>query len=76
MAVKVDQLTGIYENMPRGIVALVFGCRPSDQPTHTTDEARDVRWVTRDEITEHMDPAYAIRVHDGVQLIGADLTPG
>lgn len=88
MAVDVEQLTGVYKNMPRGIVALVFRCRPSDQPTHATDEARDVRWMSRDEITEHMDPAYAIRVldafeqrphtraHDGVQLIGADLTPG
>lgn len=41
--------------MPRGIVALVFRCRPSDQPIHATDEARDVRWMSRDEITEHMD---------------------
>lgn len=87
MAVEVDQLTGVYKNMPRGIVALVFRCRPSDQPTHATEEAREVRWMTRDEITEHMDPAYAIRVldafeqqpqirtHDGVQLLDPHTMP-
>src|SRR5699024_8689690 len=88
MVVHVDQLTGVYKNMSRGIVALVYRCRPSDQPTHATEEAREVRWMTRDEITEHMDPAYGVRVrdafeqqpqsraHDGVQLLSADRTPG
>lgn len=88
MVVHVDQLTGVYKNISRGIVALGYRCRPSDQSTHATDEAREVRWMTRDEIAEHMDPAYAVRVldafkqqpqsraHDGVQLLDTQSTPG
>ena len=64
MSIEVEHLTGVYKNMPRGIVALVFRCRPSGQPIHATEEAREVGWMTRDEITEHMDPAYAVRVLD------------
>lgn len=83
MTVQVERLTGVYKNLNRGIVALVFRCHPGDQPIHPTDEAREVRWMTRDEVTEAMDPAFAIRVHDafstythtrahdGVQLLAA-----
>ncbi|PRX47568.1 ADP-ribose pyrophosphatase YjhB (NUDIX family) [Prauserella shujinwangii] len=83
MTVEVERLTGVYKNITRGIVALVFRCRPGEQPIHPTDEAREVRWMTRDEITDAMDPAFAIRAldafdtqphtrtHDGVQLLAA-----
>lgn len=81
MSVHVERLTGVYKNITRGIVSLVFRCRPGGQPIHPTDEAREVRWMTRAEVAEAMDPAYAIRVldafeplphtrlHDGVQLL-------
>src|SRR5690606_2648449 len=64
MTVDVERLTGVYKNLNRGIVALVFRCRPGNGNVHSTDEARDVRWMTRDEVTASMDPAFAIRVHD------------
>lgn len=67
--------------MPRGIVALVFRCLPTGGEPTTTDESRRVDWLTPDQVREHMDPAYAVRVldaltdepasraHDGVQLV-------
>jgi len=65
----------------RGIVALVFSCRPRSGPVDSTAEATRVRWLTVDEVTEHMDQAYSVRVtdaladvpvvraHDGAKLI-------
>lgn len=79
--VDVEHLSGAYKNLPRGIVALVFRCRPVAGEATPTDEAQHVRWFTPAEISQHMTPAYAIRVtdaltpgsasraHDGVQLI-------
>lgn len=81
IAVEVERLTGAYKNLTRGIVALVFRCRPTGGESTTTDESRRVAWLTPDEVREHMDPAYAVRVldaltdtpaaraHDGVQLV-------
>jgi ADP-ribose pyrophosphatase YjhB (NUDIX family) len=84
LPVAVEQLTGVYKNMQRAVVALVFRCRPlADRPRETA-EAAAVRWVDPAEIPSLMDPAYAVRVsdalssgspaarvHDGVHLIGA-----
>jgi 8-oxo-dGTP diphosphatase len=79
--VQVERLTGVYKNMPRGIVSLVFRCAPvGGQPT-PTDEALSVRWLSIEEIRHRMDPAYVVRVtdafadrasarvHDGVNLV-------
>ncbi|KAA2266178.1 NUDIX domain-containing protein [Solihabitans fulvus] len=71
--VEVERLTGVYKNMNRAIVALVFRCRPTDTqaeeslPTAATDEAREVRWMSLAEIREAMAPAYAIRVADAFE---------
>lgn len=84
ITVSVEELSGIYKNMSRGIIALVFRCRPiAGEPT-TNDESRAVAWRSVDEITRDMDPAYAVRVtdafepgvpvrvHDGVSLINEE----
>jgi ADP-ribose pyrophosphatase YjhB (NUDIX family) len=83
MKVRVERLSGVYKNMPRGIVALVFRCSPVGGRLTTTDEALSVRWFSIDEIRQHMDPAYVVRVtdalseeaparvHDGVDLVHA-----
>ena len=76
-------LTGVYKNMNRGIVALVFRCKVTGGDLATTDEASAFRWAADDEIADLMDQAYAIRVldalhdtaaaavrpHDGVHLL-------
>ena len=83
LQVDVEQLTGVYKNLSRGIVALVFRCRPVAGEVHPTDEAQDVRWMTRDQVEAAMTPAFAIRVldafdatvhtraHDGTNLVTA-----
>ncbi len=64
--VEVERLSGVYKNMPRGIVALVFRCRPLGVAMNSTAEADQVDWLTVEEITEQMDPAYAVRVTDAL----------
>jgi ADP-ribose pyrophosphatase YjhB (NUDIX family) len=80
--VKVDQLTGVYKNMVRGIVTLAFRCYATGGMTHPTSEARQVAWLTVDEATQDMVEARAVRitdaqsgsgpfvrVHDGTRLL-------
>jgi 8-oxo-dGTP diphosphatase len=81
LTVVVERLTGVYKNLAHGIVALVYRCRPADGNTHPTTEAREVRWMTREEVRSAMSPAFAVRVldafaedarsraHDGVNLL-------
>ena len=84
--VSVEALTGVYKNMSRGIVALVYRCSIKAGHPRASNEATSVRWVDRDQIDALMSPAYAARVHDafhptassrahdGVDLIDASLT--
>lgn len=81
LKVEVERLTGVYKNLTHGIVALVYRCRPAGGDAHPTVEARDVQWMTRDEVQTAMKPAFAVRVvdafdrdahsraHDGVNLV-------
>ena len=41
--VEVEQLTGLYKNLGRGVVALVFRCRPTSSAATRTDEASEIR---------------------------------
>ncbi|WP_240138235.1 NUDIX hydrolase [Streptomyces sp. MUM 178J] len=82
--VEVDELTGVYKNTTRGIVALVFRCKPSGGTERTSAESTAVEWLTPEEITDRMGEVYAIRLldaldgtgphvrsHDGKQLTAA-----
>jgi ADP-ribose pyrophosphatase YjhB (NUDIX family) len=83
MTVEVQRLSGVYKNLSRGVVALVFRCRPGPGPVHPTTEASEVRWMTREEVVAQMVPAFAVRVldafssqpavrdHDGTRLVDA-----
>ena len=76
-------LTGVYKNMNRGIVALVFRCKITGGDLTTTDEASAFRWATDAEVADLTEEAYAVRVvdalhddrpaavrhHDGVHLL-------
>ena len=83
VTIEVERLTGAYKNLTRGVVALVFRCHPvAGEPT-PTNEAQRVAWMTADEVTAHMTPAFAVRVldalgsetatraHDGVHLVAS-----
>jgi len=81
LSVTVERLTGVYKNLTHGIVALVYRCRPADGEPHATEEAREIRWMTKEEVQSAMGPAFGVRVldafeevpqsraHDGVNLI-------
>lgn len=66
LTVTPERLTGVYKNMERGIVALVFRCRVATGNTTTGNEAAEVTWLTADEIGQRMDEAYAIRMLDAL----------
>ncbi|QFZ23122.1 NUDIX hydrolase [Saccharothrix syringae] len=66
-SVEVTHLTGVYKNMRRGVVALVYRCVPLTIPTQATAEATEVRWMTLDEVRRAMSPAYAVRVTDAFE---------
>lgn len=65
--VTVNQLSGVYKNMSRGIVSLVFHCQPIAGYECVTDESRDVRWISLSEVKDRFLPAYASRVFDAFE---------
>jgi 8-oxo-dGTP diphosphatase len=82
LMVKPERLTGVYKNMNRGIVALVFRCSVVAGAQTSTAEAAEVAWLTSDEVKNRLNEAYAVRlldglvdgppkvrVHDGVRLV-------
>ena len=81
VSIEVEELSGVYKNMSRGIVALVFRCRPITGQPSPTSESKAVEWRPVSEVLEAMDPAYAVRItdafdpavrvriHDGVDLL-------
>ena len=84
LEVEPEALTGVYKNMRRGIIALVFRCRIVAGEPRATNEVVEVAWLTPDEVRERMDEAYAtrlldalnsgpaaIRAHDGLSLLRA-----
>lgn len=79
--VEVERLTGVYKNMTRRIVSLVFRCNPTDSKNSSrTPEATNITWVQRTQCANMMDEAYAVRVldafdqtvayrtHDGIEV--------
>jgi ADP-ribose pyrophosphatase YjhB (NUDIX family) len=60
------RLTGVYKNMNRAIVALVFECTVTGGVLNTSDETRAFAWLTPDEVRERMDEAFAIRLLDAI----------
>lgn len=64
--VAVERLSGVYKNMERGIVALVFRCRPAQGTPETTPEAAALEWLDAEQVEKMMDPAYAVRMLDAM----------
>ena len=64
--VEVDRLTGVYKNTTRGIVALVFRCKPSGGAELPSPESTEVAWLTPAEVSERMGEVYAIRLLDAL----------
>ncbi len=60
-------LTGVYKNMARGIIALVFRCRIVAGQLTVNDEVTEFQWATADEATRMVSEAHAVRVLDALQ---------
>jgi 8-oxo-dGTP diphosphatase len=65
--VEVERLTGVYKNMTRGIVALVFRCSPTAEVLAPSGETAEVAWLQPTDAIRLMDRAYSIRVTDAVK---------
>lgn len=63
-------LSGVYKNMPKGIVALVFRCRVIGGVPGATVESNQVVWLTREQVNDRMNEAFAIRVADALDFSG------
>jgi 8-oxo-dGTP pyrophosphatase MutT (NUDIX family) len=78
-----QRLTGVYKNMPRGVVALVFRASVAGPAAYRRDnEASAIAWLRPDAVASYCDEAYAVRIsdaltgqspavraHDGVRLL-------
>lgn len=69
VSVTVEELSGVYKNMSRGIISLVFRCRRANGQPETSSESRAVAWRTTQEVIRDMDQAYAVRVTDAFDSI-------
>ncbi len=66
LEVAVDSLSGVYQNLERDIIALVYRCHVLGGALRATDETSSFRWLTAPECDEAMDPAYAVRLTDAL----------
>ena len=62
LRVEPEALTGVYKNMSRGIVALVFRCRVLSREPRPTAEAIEVDWLTDEQLSHLMSEAYRARL--------------
>jgi 8-oxo-dGTP diphosphatase len=66
LTVEPVALTGVYKNMSRGIVALVFRCRALTTDLSANSEVSDFRWATPAEVRSMAAEAFAIRILDAL----------
>ena len=65
--IEPDTLSGIYKNMNRGIVALVFRCKITGGQLATNGEVTAFRWADEPTIRQLASDAYAVRVLDALR---------
>ncbi len=85
--VRPVRLTGVYLNLPLGVVAMVFLCDLEEGSiAAATEEAREVGWLSPAQVQARFVSAFAVRVsdalagrsepfvraHDGVSVVAAD----
>ena len=65
--IEPDTLTGVYKNMNRGIIALVFRCKVTGGELTANDEVTDFRWADESNIRQLASQAYAVRILDALR---------
>ncbi len=63
-------LTGVYKNMNRGVIALVFRCEVTGGQPGLSDETEAYRWATESDVAALASEAYAVRVLDALRSPG------
>ncbi|SDY09232.1 ADP-ribose pyrophosphatase YjhB, NUDIX family [Micromonospora pattaloongensis] len=71
--IEVERLTGVYQNVTLGVLALVFRARLVGGAPTPTEEATAVEWWTVGQVEAGMDPTFAVRIVDA--LTGAAAPP-
>ena len=51
------RLTGVYKNMVRGIVTLVFRCEVVQREATVSDEVAEIAWLSAVKVAERMEEA-------------------
>ena len=64
--VAVERLTGVYKNLTKGVVALVYRCHQIGGRATETAEGSQVRWLEVPVALKAMLPAFAVRVEDAL----------
>ncbi|MEV4094185.1 NUDIX hydrolase [Streptosporangium saharense] len=59
-------LTGVYKNMTRAVVALVFRCQTIGGHLTTNHESRAFRWADPQDVKTLANEAFAVRVLDAM----------
>lgn len=59
---EIGQLSGAYKNMSRGVVALVFRCRATNEPYPLIPEAEDIAWISFRIFQSKVEEVYAVRI--------------
>ena len=62
LEVEPDALTGVYKNMARGVVALVFRCKIVGGQLAATDEVTAFHWAGQTDVRRLTSEAYAVRI--------------
>lgn len=70
LEIESERLTGVYKNMQRGVVALVFRARVAGGRLRESEETTRAEWWGRESVSSRMDEAYAIRVLDALDGTG------
>jgi 8-oxo-dGTP diphosphatase len=64
--VEPGRLTGVYKNVKRGILTLVFEASPAEGHAEQTNEAADVGWLSLDDIRRAFDSDCVAWVEDAM----------
>ncbi len=66
IVVRVGRLSGVYKNLTRGVVSLVYLCEPIGGHARLSDESCAVEWVRADEARSRLDDMFWLRVADAL----------
>jgi 8-oxo-dGTP diphosphatase len=64
--VEPGRLTGVYKNVKRGVLTLVFEASPAEGQAEQTKEAVEVRWLPLDDVRRAFGRDYVVWVEDAL----------